>query len=298
MELILNTNELGFLPFLDTPINSIIIGLKNFCLNQPYSLSIKDLKKNIDIIKSHNKKVYLSINIFALEKDVIKFKKQALKLVDLNVDGFIVSDLGIFNVLKNLKLENKVTLDFQTYVTNNYSANSLLNLGANRVCLSKEITLDDIKNISISTKGNVELLVQGYYPITYSKRPILSCYLNNFKLKKNSSLYYIKEETREDYYYLLENKSGLTVFNNKQYSLFCYLDELNKNKINHFRIDTLFLKENEIKEYIEYYSKAINAIENDDTNLYSALKEEFNKKFTYSTPFLHNGSFLLKEESK
>lgn len=298
MELILNTNELGFLPFLDTPINSIIIGLKNFCLNQPYSLSIKDLKKNIDIIKSHNKKVYLSINIFALEKDVIKFKKQALKLVDLNVDGFIVSDLGIFNVLKNLKLENKVTLDFQTYVTNNYSANSLLNLGANRVCLSKEITLDDIKNISISTKGNVELLVQGYYPITHSKRPILSCYLNNFKLKKNSSLYYIKEETREDYYYLLENKSGLTVFNNKQYSLFCYLDELKKNKINHFRIDTLFLKENEIKEYIEYYSKAINAIENDDTNLYSALKEEFNKKFTYSTPFLHNGSFLLKEESK
>ena len=124
MDLILYTNELGFLPFLDTPINSIIIGLKNFCLNQPYSLSIKDLKKNIDIIKSHNKKVYLSINIFALEKDVIKFKKQALKLVDLNVDGFIVSDLGIFNVLKNLKLENKVTLDFQTYVTNNYSANS------------------------------------------------------------------------------------------------------------------------------------------------------------------------------
>jgi putative protease len=298
MELILNTNELGFLPFLDTPINSIIIGLKNFCLNQPYSLSIKDLKKNIDIIKSHNKKVYLSINIFALEKDVIKFKKQALKLVDLNVDGFIVSDLGIFNVLKDLKLENKVTLDFQTYVTNNYSANSLLNLGVNKVCLSKEITLDDIKNISISTKGNVELLVQGYYPITYSKRPILSCYLNNFKLKKNSSLYYIKEETREDYYYLLENKSGLTVFNNKQYSLFCYLDELKKNKINHFRIDTLFLKENEIKEYIEYYSKAINAIENDDTNLYSALKEEFNKTFTYSTPFLHNGSFLLKEESK
>ena len=298
MELILNTNELGFKPFLDTPVDSIIIGLKNFCINQPFSLSIKELKENISEIKNKEKKVYLSINVFALEKDIVKFKKIANKLTELDIDGFIVSDLGILNVLKELKLENKVILDCQTYVTNNYSAKSLLNLGVNRICLSKEITLEDIKNIAGSSKGNVELLAQGYYPITYSKRPILSCYLKNFKLKKNSSLYYIKEETREDYYYLLESKNSLTVFNNKQYSLFCYLDELKENYINHLRIDTLFLKEAEIKEYIEFYAKAISTIENNDIETYTSLKEEFNSKFTYSTPFLHNGSFLLKEESK
>ena len=298
MELILNTNEFGVAPFLDTSVDAIIIGLKNFCINQPFSLSIKELKESIKEIKNKGKKVYLSVNIFALEKDIVKFKKKANKLVELDIDGFIVSDLGILNVLKELNLENKVILDCQTYVTNNYSAKSLLNLGVNRICLSKEITLEDIKNIAISSKGNVELLAQGYYPITYSKRPILSCYLKNFKLKKNSSLYYIKEETREDFYYLLENKNSLTVFNNKQYSLFCYLDELKKNSINHLRIDTLFLKEEEIKEYIEIYHKAIVAIENNDRETYTALKEEFNAKFTYSTPFLHNGSFLLKEESK
>ena len=298
MELILNTNELGYDTFLDTPIDSLIIGLKNFCINQPFSLSIKELKTAIEKIKNRRKKIYLSINIFALEKDMYKFKKIAPKLVDLCIDGFIVSDLGIFKILKDLNLEDKVILDFQTYVTNNYSAKSLLSMGANRICLSKEITLNDIKNIGEYNQGKVELLVQGYYPITYSKRPILSCYLKNFKLRKNSSLYYIKEETREDCYYLLETKNNLSVFNNKQYSLFCYLDELIKSNITHFRIDTLFLKENEIKEYIEYYSKAIAYLNKGNYSEYNKLKEEFIKKFSYDTPFLHSESFLLKEGDK
>ena len=47
MELILNTNKLGYKPFLSADIDSLIIGLKNFCVNQPFSLSAKELKNAI-----------------------------------------------------------------------------------------------------------------------------------------------------------------------------------------------------------------------------------------------------------
>ena len=202
MNIILNTNKLGYTPFLDTHINSFIIGFKNFCINQEYTLSLKELPRAINEIKGKNKKIYLSINIFASEKDILKFKKIINKLKILNIDGFIVSDLGILNLFKENNLINKVILDLQTYTTNKYSAKSLLDLGVKRVSLSKEITLEDIEEISIFNNGNIEVLCQGYNAITHSKRPILSCYYKNLNLNKKNNIHYIKEESRENYYFL------------------------------------------------------------------------------------------------
>lgn len=295
MELILNTNELGYKPFLNTEINSFIIGFKNFCINNPYSLNLKNIKKAINDIKGNNQKIYISLNTFAKEKDIKKLKKVLNKLITLNVDGFVISDLGILNLLKEHNVRNNIILDLQTYITNKYSGNSLLNLGVDRICLSKEITINDIKEISSFNNNSVELLVQGYYPITYSKRPILSCYLKNFKLKIKSNIYYIKEESRDDYYYLLENKNNLSVYYNKQYSLFNHLPTLIENKINHLRIDSIFLEEKEIKEYIHHYSEAIKYINENKIDKFIELKEEFNKIYCFDTPFIQNESFLLKE---
>lgn len=298
MELILNTNNLGYKPFLNSNINSLIIGLKNFCVNQQFSASVRQLPKIIDEIKSHNKKIYLSINIFANERETRKLQNIVNKLISLDIDGFIVSDLGVLNILKNKNLANKVSLDLQTYVTNMHSAKALLNFGVNRVCLSKEITLEDIKIISKHNEGKIELLAQGYYPITYSKRPILSCYLKNFKIKNKSNLYYIKEETRDSYYYLLEQKNNLSVFNDSQYSLLCYLKKLYEANIKHLRIDSIFLTKEEIMKHINSYSSAISYLKNSNTVDFEKLCQEYKQNPVYQTPFLHNESILLKEGNK
>ncbi len=295
MELILNTNKLGYLPFLETKINAFIVGLKNYCINQQFCLSIKELNKALILSKKHNKKFYLSINNFVTEKNLSSYKKIIYKLKEFPIDGFIVSDLGVFNIFRELNLENKVILELQTYVTNKYSAKSLLNFGANRVCLSKEITLNDIKDISNCNPNKIELLVQGYFPITYSKRPILRCYMKNFKIKNKCSLHYIKEETRADFYPLFENNQSLSVYNNNQYSLFNHLSELVKNHVSFFRIDSIFMNEKEILDYINYYFNALDDIKNNKGSNFEEQKKKFNEKYSFNTPFLYNESFLLKE---
>jgi len=295
MNIILNTNELGYLPFLETPVDSFIIGLKGFCINQKYSVNIKELDNMIKEIKNNNKNLYLSINTFLLEKDLKRFKMIFNKIKNLDIDAFIVSDLGILNIFIENNLENKVILDLQTYVTNKYSAKSLLNLGVKRIVLSKEITLEDIKNISTYNNGKIEVLSQGYVPITFSKRPILKCYYEKYGLNKKGDTHYIKEENRDNYYYLYEEKDNLTIFNDKQYSLFPYLFELVSANIENFRIDANFLNEKEIKEYIDIYKKGIGCVLSKNTESFNVLKEEFEKKHTYDNPFMHNESFLLKE---
>lgn len=295
MNIILNTNSLGYKPFLDCPVDSFIIGLKDFCINQKYNLSIKNLPLIINEIKNKNKKIYISINDLLLEKKLSKFKKIFNQLILLDIDGFIVSDLGVLNVFIENNLQSKVILDLQTYITNKYSAKSLLDFGIKRICVSKEITLEDIKEISIYNKGNIEVLCQGYTSIAYSKRPILDCYYKKYKLNKNKETHYIKEESRDNYYYLNQEKNILTVYNDKQYSLFNILPNLIESEINNFRIDANFLNEEEIKEYINYYRKGIDLITKNDLNSFNNLKEEFNNKFEFDSHFLYNKSFLLKE---
>lgn len=295
MELILNTNELGYEPFLDTNINSIIIGLKNFCTNQPFSLSINQLPEAIKKIKSAKKNIYLSVNLFAREKDLSKIKKIVNKLKNMEIDGYIISDLGVLNIFKSFNLENKITLDLQTYVTNKYSAKSLLNMNISKVTLSKEITIEDIKEIVSFNCSKIELLCQGFYPITYSKRPILTCYFKQFKLRKKSSLYFIKEENRQNFYPLVETKNALLVYNDTQYCLFNHLEELINIKINALRIDSVFLTKEEITNYINFYSEGIRLLTTNKQNDYNLLKKEFNKKYFFDMPFLYNDSFLLKE---
>lgn len=295
MSIILNTNEYGFIPFLHTNVDAFIIGLKDFCVNQKYCVTIKKLPEIIKKIKKEHKSLYLSINMFANEKHTIKFKNIINKLKNLDIDYFVVSDLGILNIFKENNLSDKVILDLQTYVTNKYSAKSLLDLGINRVCLSKEITLEDIKEIASFNNGNIDVLCQGYVPITYSKRSILSRYYSKYNLKKANGIHYIKEESRENYYYLDESNNDLIVYNDKQYSLFPYLNDLLNNNINHLRIDANFLNEQEIIEYIELYSKGIEYITNNELDKYNKLKEEFINSHSFDNRFLQNSSFLLKE---
>ena len=295
MELILKVNELGFLPYLNSPVDSFIIGLKDFCVNQNYSLSLKELSDSIEQIKESNKKIYLNTNILALEKDIKRLNKIMSKLSLLNIDGFIVSDIGFLNIFKKHNLADKVILDLHTYVTNKYSAKSLLNLGIKRVCIAKEITLDDIKEIAIFSEGNIEVLAQGFYPITYSKRTILDAYYKNFKLNKQSDIHYIKEENRESYYCVTQTNNNLAVYYDKQYSVFPYLKDLIESKVQYFRIDADFLDDSSIRKYISYYKKGIEAIKNNDIKKYNELTIEFGKDNNFETPFMHNKSFLLKE---
>ena len=111
-------------------------------------------------------------------------------------------------------------------------------------------------------------------------------------------MHYIKEESRENYYLLIEEKSGIIVYNDKQYSLFPYIKELLDANITNFQIDANFLTESKIKEYISFYSNAIHHITNKNFLEYNKLKETFCSEEIFDTPFINEGSFLLKEGNK
>ena len=165
MELILNLTNYDYKLFLKSKIDTFVIALKGCSTDHLIEYDMFQLDSIIKDIHSHNKKIYLCLNKIANEKlikDLINMISQ-LKLLD--IDGYIVSDFGILQLLKENSLLDKIIFNPITTITNKYSSNIVNNLGINHVCIANELNLNDILEISKFNNGNIEILAQGYYQI-------------------------------------------------------------------------------------------------------------------------------------
>ena len=291
MELILNINQYNYEQFLDSKIDIIQIGLDKFCVGYLHTYSLDLLPNIIEKIHSHNKKIYLSMNIISNQETIQNLVNIISQLSSLDIDGFVLSDFGFLQVLKENKLEHKVIFNPVTNITNKYSASIANNFNIHHCCLANELNINDILEISNYTNGNVELLAQGYYQICNSKRLLLTNFFKKYKLKNTSDYYYIKEENRDYAYPIIEIDNDTLIYIDKQRCILPYLKEILKTNIKYLRIDTMFLKDEEIKQHIEVYNNALNNIDN-----LPSLIDHIESYSNSNLKCLDNISILTKEK--
>ena len=210
----------------------------------------------------------------------------------LDADGFVIADFGILQLFKEANLSSKVIFNPVTTITNKYSSKIANNLGINHVCVANELNLKDILEISKHTKGNIEVLAQGYYQICNSKRPLLSNFFKQFKIKNNSQSYFIKEESRDYAYPIIELNNEVLVYIDRQRCILPYLKQIIDSKVKYLRIDTIFMSIEEIKLTIDIYNNAINNLNSLD---YYLLQIE--NSTNSNLKCLDNISILKKEKN-
>ena len=269
MELILNINQYGYSTFLDANVDIFAIGIKDFSMGYIMKYSLEDIPSITKYIHEKNKKIYLSFNAALNEKSIQELEKLMSNIADLNVDGFIINDFGVFELFKEYNLTDKIIFNPSTLITNKYSAKYYNDFGINHVCVANEINYKDLLEIAKFTDGNIELLAQGYFQICNSKRPLITHFLNQFKNKHASETnhYYIKEENRDYAYPIHQVDDNLLIYVDKQRCLLPYLKDLIDQNIKYLRIDTTFLDINEINTIVEVYNNAINDISKIDEGL-------------------------------
>ena len=291
MELIINNNQYDYEYFLDSQVSIIQIGLEGFCSGYLKTYPLEQISFIASKIHKNNKRIYLSLNIIANEDTIECLKKIITQLSQLEIDGFVVADFGIFQILKEANLTNKIVFNPVTNITNKYSANIINNLGINHCCIANELNLKDVLDISNYNDGNVEILAQGYYQICNSKRSLLTNFFKKHKLKNKSDYYYIKEESRDYSYPIIEINNETLVYIDRQRCILPYLTQISEAKIKYLRIDTMFLTLHEIQKHIETYNKVIK-----NPNL---IDSELENIITYSNSnlkCLDNISILKKEK--
>ena len=227
------------------------LGLVDFSLRtmRKGDIITKDnLKIATKIAKELNKKVYLTLNIFAFDNDIKKLYETLPVIEEAKPDALIISDFGILNVvkreLKNLDID--IHISTQTNTLNSEAVKFWRDLGAARVILARELSLFQIEEIRKNVPDiELECFIHGAQCMSYSGRCLLSDYMTGNERKANQGAcaqacrwsYKLVEETRpNEYYEIIQDDKGSHILSTKDLCLVKYLDEL-KNCVDSFKIE-------------------------------------------------------------
>ena len=102
-------------------------------------------------------KCYITVNIIAHNSDFYGLADYLKELEMLKVDGVIVADMGIASLVKEITPNLELHISTQANITNLHTANAWVKLGAKRLILARELTLEEIRQIRQAIPEDVTL---------------------------------------------------------------------------------------------------------------------------------------------
>lgn len=229
-----------------------------------------ELKSATLLAHSQNKKVYVTVNIFAKNTDFLLIETYLKYLESINVDGVIVSDPGIINLALKCAPELSVHISTQANTLNKYSAKFWADLGADRIILARELSLKDIREIRdyLPDKVEIETFVHGAMCISYSGRCLLSDYFANRSSNRGECVqacrwnYSLREKNSDgEFYDITEDEKGTYILNSKDLNMISYLDKMYDAGISSLKIEGRMKSEYYVSTVINAYRRAIDAFE-------------------------------------
>lgn len=279
--------------------DAYILGDKHFSLRLAHHFTLQEIEAIIPIIKKRKQKVYIALNRIIHEKHLPEVDGYLANLAKLDIDGIIFGDLGVLRLAQKYHLINKLIYNPETLITNYETVHFLSQFGIKRVCLAKEITLDDIKLIGSKASCEVEVLGHGAMNMFHSYRDLLTNYYRYLKQAnpeeiRNQELYMI-EEQRTDKYPIIEDEHGTHVFSAYDLCTINFLDEFITSNITAIRIDGLFKDDTTLLEIVKVYRQAINDYYK-EPSLYNSKKDNYLTMLS-SIPNIRqfNNGFLFKK---
>ncbi len=210
MKLIATLNNIDSLDEILKLTDGLVVYSSDFSSFSNFCFSTSEIKKVISL--SCGKDVIIDISFMLENEEIDKVTNFILQFKDDNVK-FMFCDLGIFQILKELELEDRAIYNPNTLITNSYDLGFYLNENM-MVKISEEITLkDQIKMINLYKNKTIKTIF-GYHLMFHSKRYLISLYkefLNkDFTIDNENS--YLIEQTRKDKYHIVESKRGTSLY--------------------------------------------------------------------------------------
>lgn len=231
--------------------DAFLFGIDQMSINFPFYLKLEQLNELVKKIKKYQKKIFISLNKNMKNSDLELLEEILLTLDDLKIDGLFYYDVAILSIVKRLKLKIPLVWSAEHFTTNYATSNFWNQKGSEYTYLSGEITLDEIKEISQSTKSKLIVPIFGYLPIFASMRYTVSNYLKQFSLSTNSSICYINNN--DNYYPIIDTKLGTTIYS--AHILNGYLEylELKKFDIEYVTLNSFLIPEDKFIQILHMY---------------------------------------------
>ncbi|OHW63000.1 putative protease YdcP precursor [Andreesenia angusta] len=246
-------------------------GLRAFAKN----FDIEEIKAGVVYAHERDKKVYVTLNIIPHNDDLNGLEEYLLKLQDAEVDAVIVSDPGVFGIVKSTVPDMEIHLSTQANTTNHLTAKFWYDQGVSRVVVARELSLAEIKGIKDNTPEDLEIeaFVHGAMCISYSGRCLLSNYMTHRDANRGECAqscrwkYSLVEEKRPgEYYPIEEGDRGTYIFNSKDLCMVNHIKDLVEAGVYSFKIEGRMKSPYYVATVIRSYRLAIDEYLKDPEN--------------------------------
>jgi U32 family peptidase len=158
--------------------DSVYIGVQGYNMRANVAnFTTNELEKAVKTCHDSNVKIYICTNTIVKEKDLNELRDLMPKIKSSGADAVIVSDLGALNIASENQIP--IHMSVQANISNSESLKILKELGVTRAVLSRENTLQEIKEIIKNTDMEIEVFVHGSMCVAISGRCFLSSHLYN-----------------------------------------------------------------------------------------------------------------------
>ena len=225
------------------------IGGKRFSLRTfADNFTDEELFSAVRLARENEKKVYVTVNIFARNADFGALYDYLPYLQQIGVDGVIVSDPGVVYLIKKIAPNLCVHLSTQANTTNKYSVKFWRETGVSRIVLARELALNEIAEIhEFVPEMELEAFVHGAMCISYSGRCLLSDYLDGRSSNRGACVqscrwrYEIRAingtQGQGEWLPIEEDGRGSFILNSKDLNMLARLTEMEKAGVSSFKIE-------------------------------------------------------------
>lgn len=227
--------------------DAVYCGLPEFGMRSaPANFTPEQLAEGVIYAHARGRKVYLTMNTLPTNEEVDRLPEAIRAAAAAGVDAFIVADLGVLDACKTYAPQIEVHLSTQVGITNYAAATAAYKMGAKRVVLARELSLQDIAIIRDKTPPELELeaFVHGAMCVSVSGRCLLSTYLTGRDSNRGQCAqpcrwkYYLHEENRPGSMYEIgEGKDGTYILNANDLCTAPFLDLICKAGVDSLKIE-------------------------------------------------------------
>ena len=215
------------------------------------NFTVDEMREAVAYAHECGVKVYLTLNTMPRENEYPELKEYIKSISDIPLDAMIIGDIGVMALVSEMLPEMEIHVSTQANAVSTADCLAWYRLGAKRVVLARELTLEEIKVIrmNIPEELEIECFVHGSMCISYSGRCLLSGHIIgrdgnrgmcaqpcrwNYTLRG----YEITEEKRPDCTMPIEEHAGETfIMASRDTCTIEHIPELIEAGINSFKIE-------------------------------------------------------------
>ena len=243
------------------------------------NFTFDEMEEAFKYLHERGKKGYVTVNIYPQTHELDDISKYLKKCEQLGADALIISDPGIFSIVKQEGIKTPVSISTQANTTNLAAVNFWGSLGAKRVIMAREVRKEDLIEIMKHAKCEVETFIHGAICISMSGRCLISSYMTGKDANNGECThpcrwnYALMEEKREgEYFPVYEDERGTYLYNSKDLCLLDRIGELVKMGSASGKIEGRMKSIMYVSIVTGVYRQAIDAAMKDADN-YKALPE-------------------------